>query len=148
MSDRRAGTRASLPKSLVYAPPEWVHAAEAHATMVPADPAADIWAFGVTAYELITGHPLFPPAASETDVRSALAGRAPLPWEHPNAIGEMGPGVFREFGALRRTLRSCLSRKASHRPNAEALVQELYGKLSALRRSGSSSPARSRGSRR
>lgn len=116
--------------------------------MVPTDPAADIWAFGVTVYELLTGHALFPPNAADADVRAALAGRAPLPWEHPQAIGDMGPGVFREFGVLRRTLRSCLSRKPSHRPNAEAIVQELYSKLSALRRGGSTSPARSRGSRR
>jgi serine/threonine protein kinase len=122
-----AGTRAAHSKSLRYAPPEAIVAADSRAATVPADPAADIWAFGAIAYELLVGAPVFPTAVSSTDVRAALAGRAPLPWEA--SPGQLTSRSFRKLGGLRRIVRWCLSRDPALRPTADALVAEITAKM-------------------
>eukprot|EP00892_Ulva_mutabilis_P002171 jgi/Ulvmu1/11955/UM082_0034.1 len=49
---------------------------------IAADPAADAWALGVLAFELLTGQQALPqhPAAAD-QMAAQLRGAAPLPWE-------------------------------------------------------------------
>lgn len=54
--------------SLQYAPPEAVRAyVDGHKT-IDSSPAADIWAFGVVAFELLTARRTFPPRTPAAEV--------------------------------------------------------------------------------
>ena len=101
-----AGTKTALSKSIRYAPPEAIQAAEQNHTTVPSDPAADIWSFGAVTFELATGKSMFAGFHSAADVRAALAGRAPFPWE--SAVGTSATGCFSKIGGLRRVLKLSL----------------------------------------
>lgn len=55
----RTGEAASIAFTLAYAPPEVAQLYDNRATNMIADPAADAWALGVMAFELMTGKPAF-----------------------------------------------------------------------------------------
>lgn len=123
----RAGAEASLSFSLKYAAPETVHALEAGSRTIHVDPAVDIWAVGVIAYEMLTGERTFPvfdvssgDQLSSNTAQAALAGRAKLPWEGEGAEIE---GRLQKLRGLRRTVLKCLDRQAGKRPTAEALLR-------------------------
>ena len=131
-----AGTKTALSKSIRYAPPEAIQAAEQNHTTVPSDPAADIWSFGAVTFELATGKSMFAGFHSAADVRAALAGRAPFPWE--SAVGTSATGCFSKIGGLRRVLKWCLCRDPAQRPTAHALVAEITTRMRAAETSSSS----------
>lgn len=89
---------------------------------IKSDPAADIWAIGLIAYELIHRQRAFREFSwTFTDVLDAAAGAKAYPWEDR-------PGTFRrdpDLRALGSVVRACLARDASARPTAEKLVQKL-----------------------
>eukprot|EP00892_Ulva_mutabilis_P002937 jgi/Ulvmu1/12644/UM093_0037.1 len=84
----RAGADCKIGAFLKYMPPEVMHAAECGSSSVPAATAADMWAIGILAYELLTRQPAFPgaypcafdagPAANGTN-GTAPAGTEPKP---------------------------------------------------------------------
>lgn len=76
-----AGMRTGLSFALNYASPEIILAQEAGSRTLAVDPAADIWALGVTAYELLSGGRTFAPGTPTTEIRNMISGRLPLPWE-------------------------------------------------------------------
>lgn len=68
--------------SLEYAAPEIIAGIKPGvATCASATAAADMWALGMVAFELLTNEPLFAPGTAPKTIRAALAGRKPLPWE-------------------------------------------------------------------
>ena len=86
--------------------------------------AADIWAVGVIAFELLTGERAFPThdmsaAESESIAQEAIAGRALLPWEGPTEAVQQRLGKLR---GLKRTVMRCLDRRPANRPTAAALA--------------------------
>eukprot|EP00892_Ulva_mutabilis_P005985 jgi/Ulvmu1/3759/UM175_0006.1 len=119
----RIGSMSSLSFSMKYAAPEVVHALEAGDKTIKVDPAVDIWAIGVIAFELLTGERAFPAVNygddTEQPAQEAIAGRALLPWE-----GSDGPTAERleKLRGLRRTVLRCLDREPAKRPSAAALV--------------------------
>ena len=124
-------------KSIRYAPPEAILAAEQNHTTVPSDPAADIWAYGAITYELATGKSMFSGFHTTSDIRGALAGRAPFPWE--SSVGVNATGCFSKIGGLRRVLKWCLCRDPAQRPTAHALVAEITTRMRAVETASSSS---------
>eukprot|EP00892_Ulva_mutabilis_P012634 jgi/Ulvmu1/9743/UM055_0083.1 len=113
------GSSVGLSFSLLYAPPEVIHAVERQERQVNADPAIDMWAIGVIAYELLTRARVFPPKLSRSDVRNQIAGRAPLPWEDPEQRTE----GLKHLRILKRTVLACLSRDPKGRPTADRLLR-------------------------
>lgn len=82
------------------------------------DCAADIWAIGVIAFELLTEERIFPPEATAEDMMGELRGRG-LPWE----AGVSGQANRRKkLCGLKRTVMACLERDASKRPSAQSLL--------------------------
>lgn len=114
---------ASLSFSLKYAAPEVVHALEAGEKAIRVEPAVDVWAIGVIAFELLTGERAFPSHTGARDgdqaVQDAIAGRALLPWEGASAAARERLDKLR---GLRRTVLRCLDRDASKRPSAASLL--------------------------
>ena len=76
--------------------------------------AADIWAVGVIAFELLTQERVFPPEATVEDVVCALRG-AGLPWER-------GAVRCARLRGLRGAVLACLARDPARRPSAAALL--------------------------
>lgn len=89
---------------------------------IRSDPAADIWAIGLIAYELIHRQRAFREFSwTFTDVLDAAAAAKAYPWEDR-------PGTFKrdpDLRALGSVVRACLARDASARPTAGQLVQKL-----------------------
>ncbi len=60
--------------------------------------ASDVWSLGALAWELYVGEPLFGPQYSDAQVKGALCGDVPLPFERYrslwNAIGDVQVGVW------------------------------------------------------
>lgn len=50
------------------------------------NPASDIWSLGVLAWELFMGEPLFGPQYSDAQVKGALCGDLPLPFEQYRSL--------------------------------------------------------------
>lgn len=113
-----ADVEAPLSFSLKYAAPEVVAAYEAKDRTIVANPAMDMWALGLMAYELLTDTSAFPTGTSARAVCDQIAGRAPLPWEDPDA----GPERLAKLRMLRRSLTSCLARDPAHRPTSTQLL--------------------------
>lgn len=110
-----AGEKARLVCNLAYAAPEIVHAAEGAKRAVVVDSAADIWALGVIAFELLAGELTFPQFPQRGDIAEAkrvsklicdsVSGRTELPWEGGGAEARRRTDQLR---ALKRTVR-CLN---------------------------------------
>lgn len=116
-----SGSVAPLPSVLEYAPPENVHSIETGVALA-VSAAADVWALGVTAFELLTGERAFrgsnggPAAPAWRATQDALAGRRPLPWEPPT------PDQLRKLRGLKASVLQCLVRNPDHRPTSNELV--------------------------
>ena len=64
-----------------YAPPEELSALQKGEHSVAADAAADVWALGVIAFELLTRHRVFGSSVARDTMKAQLLGREALPWE-------------------------------------------------------------------
>eukprot|EP00892_Ulva_mutabilis_P005644 jgi/Ulvmu1/3451/UM016_0071.1 len=115
-----AGTDVRLAFSPSYAPPEVAMAAERGARTIVADAAADMWALGLMAFELLTGKAVFPPMTSTREgIWAQLCGRAVLPWE----VGAPEQSAnLAKLGVLKRAILQCLQRKPEDRPTAEKVL--------------------------
>jgi serine/threonine protein kinase len=87
--------------------------------------AADIWAFGMVAYELLTQERIFPQGATEADVRKAAflpqAAGGGYPWEE-GISGSDARNV--KLKALTRIVLQCLMRDQDDRPSTEMLSSQ------------------------
>lgn len=117
-----AGAISRLTFSVSYSPPETLMVLRAGQRTIKSDPAADIWAIGLVAYELIHRRRAFREFSwTFSDVLDAAAGTRAYPWEDR-------PGSFArdpELRALGSVVRACLSRDSAARPTAGQLVQRL-----------------------
>lgn len=82
------------------------------------DAATDVWSLGLIAFELLTGERVFGPQTTADEIRAAISGRTPMPWEDP----ERAPALLRKLRILRRTVMQCLSRDAAARPSAAEVL--------------------------
>eukprot|EP00892_Ulva_mutabilis_P003554 jgi/Ulvmu1/1570/UM110_0033.1 len=112
----RADREVSLTFTPSYAPPEVAMAAERGDRTIVADAAADMWALGLMAFELLTGGPVFPPMSSTREaIWAQLCGRELLPWEE--GVAQQAEKLAQLRG-LRRAILQCLQRKPEDRPSA------------------------------
>lgn len=112
-----AGTTRGLSYSLQYAAPEILEAVEAGETSMRASAAADIWALGVIAYELLTNSRAFPVGTTRETITAQVLGDEAAPWERePRAVGAALRG-------LRRSVLWCLQRDPEERPTSAQLVE-------------------------
>jgi serine/threonine protein kinase len=110
---RAAGSNAPLSYSLNYSAPEVVLSTSATATISLITPAADVWALGVMAYELMLLKRAFPPGTSEGEIRRRISTPGALPWEQKAPMG---------LRTLRQSVLQCLDRDPGKRPTATDLV--------------------------
>jgi serine/threonine protein kinase len=109
---RAAGENAKLVHNMTYAAPEIIQAAESARISVPVDAAADVWALGLVAMELVTRNRIFPELSVDLDIAEAeriknticdqLTGRQKLPWEGDEADA---PQNNEQLRPLKRTVR-------------------------------------------
>ena len=114
-----AGVATPLALSVKYAAPEAVRAWRAGERSIVSDAAADMWALGVVAYELLLGRPAFPRGTPLEAVRAQICGAAPLPWESAQGRKRHIP----ELRFLRRSVMSLLERDPLKRPTSQQLLQ-------------------------
>jgi serine/threonine protein kinase len=100
----------------------------------PVSELADVYAFGITAFELLTGEKPWPGSdAPAAIIRARLTGE-------PRDLSSLRPDVD---PALSDLIRRCLAREPRHRPSAIDLVHffENGGEVSDARTSGPDAPA-------
>jgi serine/threonine protein kinase len=114
-----AGEVVSLSFSPGYAAPEVIQAYQAGQRSMPAHPAADIWALGVIAFEMLTKERAFGACASAEDMLRRSVSAEPLPWEDPSPEAQ---SMLRELRGLKRAILQCLDRDPVKRPTSEALL--------------------------
>jgi serine/threonine protein kinase len=112
-----AGEVAPLEFTPPYAAPEVVAAFESGSTDIVADAAADIWALGLTAFEVFTGERVFPPGTPLEEMYERISGRQALPWESAD-----GAALVQKLRGFRRHVLQCLHRDPRQRPTATAML--------------------------
>ena len=115
-----AGDIVPLSYSPSYTPPEVAKAVEQGEHTIVADPAADMWALGIMAFELLTTQAVFPPmVATRETIWAQLCGREALPWE------DGAPGQAEKLSqlqVLKRAVLECLQRRPEDRPAADKVL--------------------------
>jgi serine/threonine protein kinase len=88
-----------------------------------ASAAADMWALGVVAFEILNNERAFPEGTTPEEIRAALSGHAPLPWEDgaPRAAEKR-----EEMRAMQRLVMPCLARDPAKRPKSAAVLQSWH----------------------
>lgn len=115
-----AGMEVPITYTLAYMPPEVAIAVKRGDRTIRSDPAADVWALGVIAYELLTGTALLPPlVAPQNDAWRQLLGKALLPWE---AGSEGATERLSQLRALKRGVLACLERDPKDRPTSDSVL--------------------------
>ena len=106
-----------LSYSLQHAAPEILAAVEAGETSIETSAAADIWALGIIAYELLTNSRAFGLGTTRAIITAQVLGREAAPWEQEaRAVGA-------KLRGLRRSVMACLQRDPEQRPTAAQLVE-------------------------
>ncbi|KAL3138737.1 hypothetical protein ABBQ32_005584 [Trebouxia sp. C0010 RCD-2024] len=98
--------------TLRYAAPEVVQGDQSGREPPLATPAADVWALGVIAYEVLCGLPLFDKDMNQAEVVSMLLGYTAMPFE-------ANPALFQSINAppnAQNMLRQMLQRNPAARP--------------------------------
>jgi serine/threonine protein kinase len=113
-----AGKDADLSLTLSYGAPEVMASYEARQRTHVATAAADVWALGVIAFELLTGEPVFPAMATQSEISSAILGRAEMPWEGPRRSE-----LLRRLRVFKANVLECLERDPEKRPPIESVVR-------------------------
>lgn len=103
-----------------------------HQPPVAVSGAADIWAVGVIAFELLTNERVFASDTTDAEIVAALRGNA-LPWEAGVPGQEERCSKLR---GLRRAVLACLSRDVYSRPNATALLSSWEYMFDSMKTSG------------
>ena len=105
-----------------YAPPEVARSLERKDANISADAAADMWALGLMAFELLTNEPVFPPIVSTRDtIWAQLCGREALPWE--DGASRQAEKLVQLRG-LKRAILQCLQRLPAERPTAGQVLTQ------------------------
>jgi serine/threonine protein kinase len=112
------GEATQLIFTLSYAAPEVIAAFEAGARSHIVSPAADVWALGLIAFEMLTGERTFPPFTETDDILNAISGRTSLPWEGPRR-----PELLRKLRVFRKHVLECLLRDPAKRPPIDAVIR-------------------------
>ena len=123
-----AGQEAQLEYSLHYAAPEVIAAEARGAQRMRVSAAADMWAIGAIAFELLTGERVFAPASSPDAIRAVLLGQRALPWEDDVTAERLAP----RLRVLRRSVLQCLSRDPEERPTSRELLGAWNGMFESL----------------
>jgi serine/threonine protein kinase len=95
--------------SLNYAAPEVLRSQASGQAANDGDPAADVWALGIVAYELLTSSRVFPISAGPEAIRAQIVGAQKLPWEAE---------VPRALRTAKHSILQCLQRDPGARPKA------------------------------
>jgi serine/threonine protein kinase len=109
--------------SLQYVAPEVFAAVNAGEEYITVSAAADIWALGVIAFELLSRSRAFPAGISKEAITSQLLGQQALPWEE----GGSGNAELSKLRGLRRSVLRCLRRNPESRMSAAELVEMWEG---------------------
>jgi serine/threonine protein kinase len=76
---------------------------------IKANPAADVWALGIVAYELLSNSRVFPVHVPPETIRAQIMGAQKLPWEAE---------VPRALRTAKHSILQCLLRDPDSRPTA------------------------------
>jgi serine/threonine protein kinase len=132
-----AGTIAPLPSnvsSLAYTAPEILASVGgSNPPSAMASTAADMWALGIVAFELLNNDKAFPEGTPPEAIHTALSGHAPLPWED----GASGAAEKREkMRGMQRLVMPCLSRDPAMRPTAAAVLHSWHNMFDDMKTRG------------
>ena len=113
-----AGETTTVRCTLRYAPPEVINAHD-EGEAVTVQPAHDIWALGVMAYEVIANERAF---QSSKSIFACAEGSEVYPWEAARLAA--APQTWRK-SRLRPAVQACLERDLAQRPSAAAVISRL-----------------------